>query len=142
TSTAGVGLQNLYEVTQEHPILAGFNVGDQIIHEPGQSAWLAWFTTYEGEGRQVLATVGRSDGTILGNGIGVQERANNRHVLMSIHSSSATRGPADWSAESDQIFWNALAWAAPDSGSFECAPVDGGLVLGEVSDLNTGAGVS
>ncbi|MFS8521986.1 MAG: carboxypeptidase regulatory-like domain-containing protein, partial [Micromonosporaceae bacterium] len=143
TDTGGVGLQNLYEVTQEHPILAGFEVGDQIIHEPNQTAaWLAWFTTYEGEGRQVIATVGRSDGTIFGNGIGVQERPTNRHVLLAIHSSSATRGPADWSPESDQIFWNALAWAAPESGSFGCVPVDGGLVVGEVSDLNTGAGVS
>jgi subtilisin family serine protease len=141
TSTGATGQENLYEVTQEHPILDGFDVGDQIIHEPGLSAWVAWFDGYEGEGREVIADLGRTGDGILGSGIGVQERANNRHVLMSIHSSSTTRGPADWSDDSNTIFWNALGWSNPDE-SIECVPVEGGLVLGQVDDANTGDGVN
>lgn len=143
TSTSGFGQQNLYEVTQAHPILDGFAVGDQFIHEPDESsAWLAWFDGYEGEGRQVIATAGRTGDGILGQGIAIDERANNRHVLMSIHSSSATRGPSEWSAESDGVFWNALRWVSPADATFECLPLDGGLVLGNVTDLNTGDGIN
>ncbi|HEX6195412.1 MAG TPA: S8 family serine peptidase [Jiangellaceae bacterium] len=141
TSTGGSGQENLYEVTQEHPILDGYEVGDQIIHEPGLTAWVAWFDGYEGEGRQVIADLGRTGDGILGSGIGVHERENNRHVLMSIHSSSATRGPSDWSAESDAIFWNAISWSNPDE-AIECVPVSGGLVLGHVDDANTGDGIN
>jgi subtilisin family serine protease len=138
TSTAGSGQQNLYEVVAEHPILDGFEVGDQIIHEPDASAaWLAWFDGYTGEGRQVIAEVGRTGDGLFGHGIAVQERATNRYVLMSIHSSSATRGPSGWSADSDRIFWNAIDWALQEEASFECLPVEGGLVLGHVSDANT-----
>ncbi len=140
TNTGGTGQDNLYEVTQAHPILDGFAVGDQIIHEPGLTGWLAWFEGYEGEGRQIIANVGRTTDGIFGAGIGIQERPNNRHVLMSVHSQSATRGPDDWSAEGEQIFFNALQWASPGA-TFECVPVPGGLVLGNVHDLNTGAGI-
>jgi subtilisin family serine protease len=142
-SSSGTGQQSYYQVTQAHPILDGFAVGDQIIHEPADTAWMAWFDGYEGEGRQVIADAGRTNDGILGSGIGVQERANNRHVLMSIHSSSATRSPADWSPESEQIFWNALGWVAPDA-EFppECVTTGGGLVVGHVTDLNTGEGIN
>jgi subtilisin family serine protease len=142
TSTGGTGQENLYQVTQEHPILAGFEVGDVIIHEPGQTAWLAWFDGYAGEGRQVIADAGRTGDGILGHGIGVDERPNNRHALLSIHSQSATRGPSGWSEASDDIFWNAIQWAAPAGSGFACVPVEGGLVLGNVTDLNTGAGIN
>ncbi len=143
SSTGGTGQSNLYQVTQVHPVLEGFAVGDQILHEPALAAWIAWFSGYEGEGRTVIADAGRSTSGILGSGIGVQERTNNRHVLLSIHGSSATRGPADWSPNSDRIFWNAVEWASPGDNSFECVPsVAGGFVVGNVRDANTNGGVN
>jgi subtilisin family serine protease len=141
TNTGGTGQENFYEVLVEHPILDGFDVGEQIIHEPGITGWLAWFDDYVGEGTQVLANVGRTTDGIFGSGIAVQQRPDNRHALLSIHSQSATRGPSDWSADSDQIFWNSVDWVIGAESSFECVPVEGGLVLGHVTDLNTGDGV-
>ncbi|HWM22558.1 MAG TPA: hypothetical protein VNO51_22895, partial [Ilumatobacteraceae bacterium] len=79
---------------------------------------------------------------VLGSGIGVDERATNRHVLLSIHAQSATRGPDDWSEDSDRIFWNAIDWVSPADSSFTCVPVTGGLVVGRVIDDNTNAGVN
>ncbi|NIX22084.1 MAG: hypothetical protein GWN07_20520, partial [Actinobacteria bacterium] len=96
------GDQNFCEVPQQHPILEGYQVGDRFTHEPDESsAWLAYFDGYEGDGRQVIAEAGRTGDGTLGHGIGVQERANNRHVLMSIHGSSFTRNPQGWSVESE-----------------------------------------
>ena len=139
SSSGGIGQPNMYEVTQEHEILEGLDVGQQVVHEPGEAGWLAWFTGYEGEGRQIIANAGRSGGAIFGSGIGVDERPNNRHALLSLHSSSATRGPSLWSEESEQIFWNALQWVNPDV-TLGCVAVEGGLVAGIVRDDNTNRG--
>lgn len=114
-SSAPGGSPSYYEVVAEHPILDGFEVGDQIEHEPGLAAWIGWFSGYTGEGRQVIADMGRTDDTgVYGSGIGVDERDDNRHVLLSSHSSSATRGPTEWSEDSETVFWNAVDWASPD----------------------------
>jgi len=131
-----------YEVTQEHPILDGFEVGDEIIFEdaPDADHDHAWFGGYTGEGRQVIANAGRADTGVLGEGIGIQERANNRHVLLSMHGISLFTSVDIWTDDGKQILINSLGWAS--RGSFECVALDGGLVAGEVSDLNTGAGVS
>jgi subtilisin family serine protease len=103
-----------YEVTAEHPLLAGYAVGDRIPIDVSTNAkWAAWFTGYEGDGRQTIAGFGRTADGVLGGGIGVDQRANNRHVLLSLHGTSATRGPEDWTPEATELFMNSIAWASP-----------------------------
>lgn len=106
--------ESYYEVTQEHPLLEGYSVGDRIVIDDSTRAkWVAWFDGYEGEGRKLLGNLGRTADGVLGGGIGVDERATNRHVLLSTHGVSATRGPADWTDEATRLFLNAVNWASP-----------------------------
>lgn len=85
---------------------------------------------YEGEGRQVIALAGRiGEGRFHGPGIGVQERDNNRHVLLSAHAGNISTGPSLWSAESEQIFWNAIDWGTPGT----TLPPVSGLQRGDMS---------
>lgn len=123
SNTGGSNVESFYEVTAAHPIFAGFSVGDRIPLDTLQTKWIAWFDGYSGDGRQTIANMGRSDsGGIYGGGIGVDQRATNRHVLMSSHGASATRGPADWTPQAEQVFLNAIGWAArpadPDQAYF------------------------
>jgi subtilisin family serine protease/N-acetylneuraminic acid mutarotase len=130
-----------YEVLAEHPVVDGFAVGDEIVLAETGDKDHAWFGGYEGEGRTVIADAGRADTGIVGEGIGVQERANNRHVLLSMHASGPFSGPRFWHPDGGATFVESIGWAAQDA-SFECLTVDGGLVLGHVTDLNTGAGIN
>lgn len=119
-----------YEVVEEHPILEGYAADDEVIFEDtGSSMDHAWFGGYEGEGRVVVANAGRSDAGVLGAGIGAEDRANNRHVLLSMHASGPFSGPRFWESEGGfGVFRNSLFWA----GLPECPTVDGGLVPGQV----------
>ncbi|WFE21852.1 S8 family serine peptidase [Solwaraspora sp. WMMD937] len=115
SNTGGTGVaESYYEVTAEHPILDGYAVGDRIpLDDSTQAKWIAWFGDYSGDGRQTLADLGRSDTTgIYGGGIGVDQRATNRHVLLSTHGVSVTRGPVDWTEQATQVFLDAIDWAA------------------------------
>jgi subtilisin family serine protease len=110
----GTSAEAFYEVTAAHPLLAGYSVGDRIPIDVSTNAkWAAWFTGYEGEGRQTIAGFGRTADGVLGGGIGVDQRANNRHVLLSLHGVSATRGPADWTPQATELFMNSVTWASP-----------------------------
>ncbi|WP_153392994.1 S8 family serine peptidase [Ornithinicoccus halotolerans] len=115
SSGGGGAATSFYEVTVEHPILAGYQVGDRIpLDDSDQAKWIAWFGDYSGDGREVLATMGRDDATeIHGNGIAVQERANNRYALLSTHGVSATRDPSDWTEQATMVFLNAMGWVTP-----------------------------
>ncbi|MQA27033.1 MAG: S8 family serine peptidase [Micromonosporaceae bacterium] len=106
--------ESFYDITADHPIFAGHSVGDRIVLDNStQAKWIGWFDNYAGDGRQTIATLGRSGDAIGGGGIGVDQRANNRHVLLASHGVSVTRGPADWTPEAGQLFLNALTWASP-----------------------------
>ncbi|MEQ7009299.1 kelch repeat-containing protein [Actinopolymorpha sp. B17G11] len=133
-----------YRVAEAHPILDGFEVGDEIVFdESSTSKAHSWFDGYEGEGRTVIADAGRADTGDLGPGIGVQQRANNRHVLLSMHGADdffESTGPLYWTPDAAKVFVNALEWASDTS--LDCRPITGGLVVGNVTDANTGAGVS
>jgi subtilisin family serine protease/N-acetylneuraminic acid mutarotase len=147
-STRGTGFSSsipylYYEVVQEHPVLEGFEVGDEVVFDSvSGSKDFAWFGGYEGEGRQVIANAGRADTGVVGQGIGVQERENNRHVLLSMHGSTPFNGPRFWHQDGKQVFLNSLEWAAGEDVPFECQLVEGGLVLGQVTDANTGDGLN
>ncbi|HEX5594467.1 MAG TPA: carboxypeptidase regulatory-like domain-containing protein, partial [Micromonosporaceae bacterium] len=106
--------ESFYTVTVDHPIFAGYGPGDRIVLDKStQAKWIGWFNNYAGDGRQTIATIGRSGDSIGGGGIGVDQRATNRHVLLASHGVSVTRGPADWTPEATQLFLNAVNWASP-----------------------------
>jgi subtilisin family serine protease len=129
-----------YQVTAEHPILSGLSVDDHSIFDTASTFKdHAWFGGYTGDGRQVIANAFRNDLGVRGGGIGVQERASNRHVLLSMHASSAFAGPRFWHEDAKTVFLNSLAWAV--GADLGCEKVDGGLVVGTVTDKNTGDGV-
>jgi subtilisin family serine protease len=131
-----------YEVTAEHPVLEGFAVGEQVVfEETSQFKTHSWFGGYAGDGRMVIGNAGRSDTGVVGPGIGVQQRTNNRHVLLSLHAVESWVNPSNWTAGGRQIFMNAVRWTTTGA-SFECNLVPGGLVLGHVTDLNTGDGLN
>ncbi|GAB3457652.1 hypothetical protein GCM10027436_62070 [Actinophytocola sediminis] len=114
SSTASGSAESYYEVTAEHPLLAGHAVGDRIVIDNStQAKWVAWFDGYDGDGRQTIGSLGRTADGVLGGGIGIDQRANNRHVLLSTHGISATRGPADWTPAATDLFLNAITWASP-----------------------------
>lgn len=130
-----------YEVVAEHPVLDGFSVGDEIIFDDSSGDKdHAWFDGYTGDGTTVLANAARADEGVQGQGIAVQQRDNNRHVLLSMHAASTFTDPTNWHEDGAQVFRNALAWVA-GGAEFACNVVDGGLVAGQVQDLNTGDGV-
>lgn len=131
-----------YEVVAEHPVLEGFSVGDEIIFDEASSDKdHAWFNGYTGDGTTVLANAARADEGVQGQGIAVQQRDNNRHVLLSMHAASQFTDPTNWHEDGAQVFRNALGWVAGDA-EFACNTIDGGLVAGQVQDLNTGGGVN
>lgn len=103
-----------YEVTAAHPIFDGYAVGDRIpLDDSTRAKWVAWFDGYSGDGRQTIAGLGRTVDGVMGGGIGVDQRAGNRHVLLSLHGVSATRGPGDWTAQATDLFLKAIDWASP-----------------------------
>lgn len=113
-STAGwIGGEDLrYEVTEEHPIFGDREVGDHVVLAPVDSdlpKWAAWFAGYEGDGRRIIGALGRNSG-VLGGGVAVDQRANNRHVLLSMQGAE----PTAWTPDAKEIFHNAIDWAAPE----------------------------
>ena len=103
-----------YRVTAAHPVLDGFAVGDDIVfNDSTLFKDYAWFDGYTGEGRMAIADVVRSDQqTPVGRGIGVQQRANNRHVLLSMHGASSYVDPTSWTADAGTVFLNAVRWTS------------------------------
>lgn len=130
-----------YQVMQEHPVVAGFAPGDRIAFDEtaNYSKYYGFFNTFGGDGRMVVANAVTSEYGTVGVGIGVQQRATNRHVLLSMHAASYNTGPEIWHDDSAQVFLNAVDWLSETE--FECLKVDGGLVAGFVRDVNTGAGL-
>ncbi|CAM3748565.1 S8 family serine peptidase [Kibdelosporangium persicum] len=113
-STAGWidGEDLRYEVTEKHPIFGDRKVGDHVMLAPVDSdlpKWAAWFAGYEGDGRLIIGALGRNSG-VIGGGVAIDQRANNRHVLLSMHGAD----PAAWTADAKELFHNAIEWVAPE----------------------------
>ncbi|MEE9197136.1 MAG: S8 family serine peptidase, partial [bacterium] len=105
-----------YRVSQSHPILDPHGVGDVVILEDSTAYHdHAWFDQYSGENGTVLAQAGIDPQGDLGPGIAVDERANNCHVLLSLHGASNYIGPDDWTADGTDIFLNAVNWSKASS---------------------------
>lgn len=107
-STAGYAY---YNVTQNHTILEPYVVGDRVVLEDSTVYHMyAWFDGYAGANGTLLAEAGLDNRGDLGPGIAVDERANNRHVLLSLHGATNYGGPGDWTADGTQLFRNAVEW--------------------------------
>ncbi len=109
-----------YNVTQSHPILGTGAPGDSIILENTTTRHgAAWFDLFSGESGTILAVAGRDNTGELGPGIAVDERANNRHVLLSLHGASSQVDATDWTLDAEGVFLNAVNWsvgsACPDA---------------------------
>lgn len=151
TGSASRSAELYYQVVEEHPILDGYEVGDQVVTDTTDDFKVyAYFDGYTGDGRKVIANAGNTEEGVVGGGIGVQQRDENRHALLSMHAATVVLSPADnqpqhwvpelWTDDARQLFRNALEWVSPTS--FDCIPTGGGLVLGQALDANTGGPVA
>lgn len=110
-----VEFDSYYAPVAEHHVMAGFSLGELIPVDHTMDSPHAWFETYEGEGREVVAEMMTVHAEIH-PGIAVQERAENRHALLMQHGAEnyadgfILTGPQLWTEENEQIFAQALAW--------------------------------
>src|SRR5690606_11506385 len=72
-------------------------------------------------------------------GIGVQERDNNRHVLLSLQALESWITPDNWTEDAGDIVVNSLSWAS-GGATFECVVLDGGMLVGNVTEQDDGRG--
>jgi hypothetical protein len=99
-------------VTQDHPILDGWTVDDEItIITEGEygDREHAWFSGYSGT---TIADVGASDYGIRGDGVAVSTYGASTHVLL---ASLGCQSWTDMTARTDDgktIFINAVSFAA------------------------------
>ena len=104
-----------YKVVAAHPVLADFSVNERIhTHWESGRRWYGWFDGYEGEGRQTIAHLGEDRPGVVGGGIGVHQRASNRHVIMASHQLDERGKPPGWDDDVSRIFINALNWVKPN----------------------------
>ncbi len=101
-----------YNVSQSHPILDPYGPGEVIVFE-NSTFWhdYAWFDLYSGENGTVIALAGSDYQGNFGPGIAVDDRANNRHVLMSLHGASNSVQPGDWTNPAKDLLQNAVNWS-------------------------------
>ena len=76
-------------------------------HQPQVLAETVVQHTDASSGKRVTTTEAR------GAGIAVDERANNRHVFLALHGSTAAVDARNWSLPSAQLLLGAVKWAAP-----------------------------
>lgn len=124
-----------YNVTQAHPVLAGHSPGDVVVLE-NSTIWhdYAWFDAYVGENGTVIANAGSDLDGEWGPGIAVDDRANNRHVLLSLHGASSYVTPGDWTDAGADVFLNAMEWAR-GPGCADALPVDHDLTVSPAEGL-------
>ncbi len=137
-----------YTVVEEHPIFAGYKVGDVIkILDNGTSnqQW-SYFADYSGT--TIADLTNDTDGK-LGEGLAYKFRtANNVHILLgSLHSGSYGNPEQRWAADTTQIFTNTVDWAISASlgeitgtvKDTEGEPISGATVSIESEELTTKA---
>ncbi|WP_216647492.1 carboxypeptidase regulatory-like domain-containing protein [Bacillus sp. THAF10] len=101
-----------YTVVEDHPIFAGYEVGDVIrIADNGESnqQW-SYFTEYSGT---KLADLTHDEKGTLGDGVAYKfSTANSVHVLLgSLHAGSYGHPNSRWTEDAKRIFVNAVDWA-------------------------------
>lgn len=100
-----------YEVTTNHPIFEGWNVGDRIYLITGGDYDYAWFYSYSGA---TITDIGSDSVGILGCGVAYTVRnSGNVHLLLSgLSQTSYTNIGNAWTEEAKMIFRQAVAWAS------------------------------
>jgi len=99
-----------YNVTQEHPIFDGWDVGDEITIITGGDCDHAWFWDYTGT---TIAEVGSESGGIQGPAVAVGTYGGSTHVLLASLGPQSWTHVADWTDDARTIFINAVLFAAP-----------------------------
>jgi uncharacterized repeat protein (TIGR02543 family) len=98
-----------YNVTQEHPIFDGWDVGDEITIITGGDCDHAWFWDYSGD---TIAQVGSADLGIRGDAVAVGTYGGSTHVLLASLGPQDWTNVTDWTDDAKTIFVNALCFAA------------------------------
>ncbi len=99
-----------YVVEEEHPILAGYGVGEKIPIVEGGDYDFSWFEDWGGE---VIASIGAETVGVKGGGIGVKvTEAGTRWVLLAGLAPEQWTNMEDWTEDAKNIFYNAVVWAA------------------------------
>jgi subtilisin family serine protease len=119
-----------YEVTVNHPIFEGWNVGDKIYIIKGGDDDCAWFYRYSGV---TIADIGSDSLGLQGHGIAYTIRSNGSvHLLLAgLSQSSYTNIRNAWTEEAKTIFRRAVMWASepvmltPPSISISVSPNSG-----------------
>jgi hypothetical protein len=100
-----------YEVTVNHPIFEGWNIGDRVYLIEGGDYDYAWFYRYSGA---TIADIGSDSVGILGCGVAYTVRnGGNVHLLLSgLSQSSYTNIGNAWTEEAKMIFRQTVTWAS------------------------------
>ena len=98
-----------YRVTQEYPIFAGWDVGDEITIITGGDRDHTWFWDYSGD---TVAQVGSADLGIQGDAVAVGTYGGSTHVLLASLGPQGYTNVTHWTDDGKTIFMNALSFAA------------------------------
>ncbi|MBM7618235.1 subtilisin family serine protease/outer membrane protein assembly factor BamB/putative cell wall-binding protein [Bacillus tianshenii] len=135
-----------YTVLQEHPIFAGYEVGDviRILDRGDANQQWSYFSEYSGT---TIADLTHDTNGTIGGGVAYKFRtANNVHILLSsIHAGAYGNPETLWTDDTTRIFTNAVDWAiAASLGEItgtvkdkEGNPIPGATVSIESQGLST-----
>jgi uncharacterized repeat protein (TIGR02543 family) len=101
-----------YKVTQEHPIFAGWNAGDEITIITGGDRDHTWFWDYSGD---TVAQVGSTDLGIQGDAVAVGTYGGSTHVLLASLGPQYYTNVPHWTDDAKTILVNAVRFAAVSS---------------------------
>ncbi len=122
-----------YNVTQEHPIFEGWEVGDEIpIIADDMYGMHAWFWDYSG---YTIGEVGSEHAGIRGDAVAVNAYGKSLHVLLASLAPQWDTNVPHWTEDARTIFINAVSFAALDSG------IEGVVTDGEAGEPLAGAEV-
>ena len=96
-----------YEVTEEHPIFEGWDVGDKITIIDAGPRDYSWFDYYTGD---VIAELGTTEYPDRGSGVGVKQYGGSQHVLLASLGVGTTNGGnmEHWTEDAKIIFLRAV----------------------------------
>jgi hypothetical protein len=98
-----------YEVTHEHPIFEGWDVGDEIAVITGGDSDHAWFWDYSGD---TIAEVGSADLGVQGDAVAVGTYGASTHVLLASLGAQSDTDVTAWTDDGKAIFINSVGFAA------------------------------
>jgi len=104
-----------YVLTTGHPIFAGLPVGQPVTIIDDPAGGNQQYLTFDGYGGDTLARVlADGDGTDLGGGVGVRHTGTSsvEVLLGSLTATSYGRPGLEWTAAAEQLYLNAVSFAA------------------------------